>query len=450
MERLRSRIFFAGSAAVIIVVFKQKPANAIMKSSMMQEIAHEEDERVQKKLKTSVATSSNDDCSVMSGSDVEEDETESRKNIWQDWKEFLNNAQNNNYLPSLSPEKHGVIWYWLDLRRRSSLPEGLYTRMRYETTAIKQYNISNSYKEAIKNIIQSTNRNHMLKSIEILRSAEGSAVEKKALVDFFMLFGEEIYDDVGDTLSESEACLNNNLIKPCLQVCSRMLRNKKYDITYIPGEVELISMTERLSKQGLLDNRFKYYADGKVRINADKQEPLLLEVSSALGRATQDKIAFDHTKAMFGLLAILKTLACKYSHGSFESFKKIKIHFIHVHGHAIRHWTMMTPEPGVYIMTKEQKATIPVTINSMADDLTSYVRFHLNLTELLMETLDNIKELQREHRSQLQEVMINNEQISAETLLSSVVNPVIIRLNEGKHAKEVVDSPRSGSNSPQH
>lgn len=149
---------------------------------------------------------------------------------------------------------------------------------------------------------------------------------------FLCYSGEEIYDDVGDTLSESEACLNNNLIKPCLQVCSRMLRNKKYDITYIPGEVELISMTERLSKQGLLDNRFKYYADGKVRINADKQEPLLLEVSSALGRATQDKIAFDHTKAMFGLLAILKTLACKYSHGSFESFKKIKIHFIHVHG----------------------------------------------------------------------------------------------------------------------
>lgn len=40
----------------------------------------------------------------------------------------------------------------------------------------------------------------------------------------------------------------------------------------------------------------------------------------------------------------------------------------------------MTPEPGVYIMTKEQKATIPVNINSVADDLMSYVRFHLNLT----------------------------------------------------------------------
>ncbi|KAG0763947.1 hypothetical protein G6F16_007103 [Rhizopus arrhizus] len=184
--------------------------------------------------------------------------------------------------------------------------------MRYETTAIKQYNISNSYKKAIKNIIQSTNRNHMLESIEVLRSAEGSAVEKKALVDFFMLFCEEIYDDVGDTLSESEACLNSNLIKPCLQVCSRMLRNK-----------------------------------------------------------------------------------------------------------------------------------------NMADDLISYVRSHLNLTELLRETLDSIEGLQKEHRSQLQEVTINNEQISAETLLSSVVKPVIIRLNEGQHSKEVVDSPRSSSNSPQ-
>lgn len=114
-----------------------------------------------------------------------------------------------------------------------------------------------------------------------------------------------------------------------------MLRNQKYDIAYLPGEAELTSMTKRLSGQGLLDNRFKYYADGKIRTNTDKQEPLILEASSSLSRTSQDKIAFDYTKAMFGLLAILKTLACKYSHGSFESFKKIKVHFIHVHGNNV-------------------------------------------------------------------------------------------------------------------
>ncbi|KAG1151373.1 hypothetical protein G6F37_004828 [Rhizopus arrhizus] len=258
----------------------------------MQEVAHEENECVQK-LKTSVATVSNYDHSVMVESDIEEDETESRQNIWQVWKKFLNNAQNNNNLLPLSPEKHSVIWYGVDLRRCLYLPEGLYTRMRYETTAIKQYNISNNYKEVIKNIIQLTNRNQILESIEVLRSAECSAVEKKALVDFFLLFGEGIYDDVGDALFESEACFSSNLIKTCLKTYSHMLRNKG-------------------------------------------------------------------------------------------------------------HWTMMTPESGVYIMTKEQKATIPVNINSMTDDLISYVRFHLNLTELVTETLDSIEDLQKEHQSQIQ------------------------------------------------
>ncbi|KAI9470783.1 MAG: hypothetical protein EXX96DRAFT_491183, partial [Benjaminiella poitrasii] len=176
-------------------------------------------------------------------------------------------------------------------------------------------------------------------------------------------------------------------------------------------------------------------------------EPLILEVSSALDQATQGKIDFDHSKAMFGMLAVLKTVAGKYDYGSFESFTKIKIHFIHVYGnssHVIRHWTMRTPEPGVYVMTKEQRATIPVDIRNMTDELMQYVRLHLNLT-----TLDCMEELQKEHRTLLQEAMINNVQKPAETLLSSMINPSIIRLNEGKHTKEVEDSPRSCSSSPQ-
>lgn len=77
-----------------------------------------------------------------------------------------------------------------------------------------------------------------------------------------------------------------------------------------------------------------YHADGKIRINADKQEPLVLEVSLALDQATQEKIDFDHSKAMFGMLVILKTVAGKYNYSSFESFTKIKIHFIHVYGNS--------------------------------------------------------------------------------------------------------------------
>lgn len=60
-----------------------------------------------------------------------------------------------------------------------------------------------------------------------------------------------------------------------------------------------------------------------------------------------------------------------------------------------------------------------------------------------------MEELQKEHRTLLQEAMINSMQKPAETLLSAMINPSIIRLNEGKHAKEVEDSPRSCSSSPQ-
>lgn len=133
--------------------------------------------------------------------------------------------------------------------------------------------------------------------------------------------GEQIYDDVGETFTESEACLNSGLIEPSLKACVRMLRINGYDISYLPAEVELNSMTVQLTKEGLLDNRFKYNADGKIRINANKQEPLIVEVSSGLDQGTQEKIDFDHSKAMFGMLAVLKTIADKYNYGSFEDKK---------------------------------------------------------------------------------------------------------------------------------
>lgn len=59
-----------------------------------------------------------------------------------------------------------------------------------------------------------------------------------------------------------------------------------------------------------------------------------------------------------------------------------------------------------------------------------------------------MEELQKEHQFLLQEAMINNVQEPANKLLSFIINPSIIRLYEGKHAKEVEDRPRSCSNNP--
>ncbi|KAI9322925.1 hypothetical protein BX666DRAFT_670795 [Dichotomocladium elegans] len=48
-------------------------------------------------------------------------------------------------------------------------------------------------------------------------------------------------------------------------------------------------------------------------------------------KITKGKTSFDHHKAMFGLLASLRTIASLYKYASFDSFEQLKIHFIHTH-----------------------------------------------------------------------------------------------------------------------
>jgi hypothetical protein len=89
-------------------------------------------------------------------------------------------------------------------------------------------------------------------------------------------------------------------------------------------------MTSELEKEGQTDGRYKYYADGVLRVN--NLEFLIMEVSSAYDKAKSIKFTFDHYKTMFGVLSIMKHIASKYKYASFDIFKALKIHFIHAHG----------------------------------------------------------------------------------------------------------------------
>ncbi|KAL0135930.1 hypothetical protein V8B55DRAFT_1370118, partial [Mucor lusitanicus] len=93
---------------------------------------------------------------------------------------------------------------------------------------------------------------------------------------------------------------------------------------------------------------------------------MLSKVSSSYGENSKGKTSFDHHKAMFGLLAMTRTVASLYKYGSFETFSRLKLHFVHTHSKLIhtlfdsqfRHWTISTPVPGVYVMNKEQRVEV--------------------------------------------------------------------------------------------
>ncbi|KAI7880819.1 uncharacterized protein EV154DRAFT_540078 [Mucor mucedo] len=168
------------------------------------------------------------------------------------------------------------------------------------------------------------------------------------------------------------------------------------------------------------DGRYKYNADGTLIVNNFSAiEILLTEVSSGYGKNEAGKISFDHHKAMFGMLAMIRTVAQLCETASINTFAKLKIHFLHAHGTAIRHWSMSTQAPGIYIMIKEQRVDVPISFSEKDITILPFICFFKTLAG------------QRPQN------------------LSSIINPTIIRLNEGKHTSIVAEhGPMSVPNSP--
>lgn len=93
-------------------------------------------------------------------------------------------------------------------------------------------------------------------------------------------------------------------------------------------------MTQQLKASGLYkDNKFQYKADGLIKMYGIKKlEIVLLETSSRFDSKDKCKAGFDHHKGFFGSLSMLKTIADCFSLGTMESFKRVKVFFVHTAG----------------------------------------------------------------------------------------------------------------------
>lgn len=93
-------------------------------------------------------------------------------------------------------------------------------------------------------------------------------------------------------------------------------------------------MATQLRRQnGAMDDMEKYNADGIIRFEdmADV-ETLILETSGAYDEGSQRKGNFDSYKAMFGLTSMIKMAAEITPRASFETFSRLKLHFVHAQG----------------------------------------------------------------------------------------------------------------------
>ncbi|KAI7874026.1 hypothetical protein K492DRAFT_222835 [Lichtheimia hyalospora FSU 10163] len=140
---------------------------------------------------------------------------------------------------------------------------------------------------------------------------------------------------------------------------------------------------------------------------------------------------------MYGSVAMLKTIADLYKYASFECFKDLKLYFIHMHTKHIRLWSISSPSPGIFVMTREDKCGIPTAFNDDTHILLDYIRFGWSLKERIEKTLAKIDDLEEAHKVKMKEYRY--KKLPKDRDLSCLVNPAIIKITERVHACYFVD-----------
>ncbi|RCI03271.1 hypothetical protein CU098_011385 [Rhizopus stolonifer] len=237
-----------------------------------------------------------------------------------------------------------------------------------------------------------------------------------------------LFDGASENLSSSESCLRYYVIDPLLKACNEYLKDLGYNVTFYPGGTELKAMAVQLKDQDIIDKRLRYNTDGKILCNSIAAEVLLSEVPSAFAKNDKGKTRFDHYKAIFGFLMMLRTLARKYKYASFNSFKNSKFYFIHTYNHIIRHWNF----------ERKSECVIP------------FMNFTISLGVSLVETMNALSVLSKGYDKVLKKTYFGIDEggtyDNTHVSLLEFVSPVLVRLNENKHKYKVAEEgPQSPS-----
>ncbi|KAI7858097.1 hypothetical protein BDC45DRAFT_434229 [Circinella umbellata] len=244
----------------------------------------------------------------------------------------------------------------------------------------------------------------------------------------------DIYQAEAD-LSHSETMMNELITRPSLKFALCAISGDTRGLGFFPREEQLLSMTKQLKNNNTqYDERLCYKSDAKTGGN---MELVLLETSNSYDDTTNKKVNFDFHKGMFGTVAMLKTIADKYNYASFDSFKKLKLYFIHAHTKHLRLWSISCPVPNLFVINREDKCSIPVSFNDDTKNLFDYIGFMWTLKERIEETLLTIGVIELAHKEYMKEYRY--KPLLSEMNLSNRVDPSIVEITERVHASYFVE-----------
>ncbi|KAG2224802.1 hypothetical protein INT45_005326 [Circinella minor] len=374
-------------------------------------------------------------------------EQEDLPQVWEEPSDVVGSEENwcrygkhgRNLLMDM-PELYGVCWCGQGVKKRENIPIDLYQGIQEQVVTTFGSQIYQYFEEAIDVVLDAKSiedTDLAVESFPVVKIADELRYKGLFVKEILSPLAKEVYTSVTD-IEESESSWNVAVLYPMMKACARYISLAKgRAITFVPGEAPLQAMTNI----GVATTKAPYNADGILRVsNLDKAEICLLETSSAYNKAGRAKISFDHHKAMFALLAMIKNTAQNFQYATYDELKKMKFIFIHAHGDAIRIWSLSSPEPGVYIMNKELKMPSPKDFYKKVDHMNTFMEGSWKLVTLLTDAIDALDEIDEAHKRNLKKVRKNQKLTS----LSVLVEPTIKKMSERQHATIVTeDGPMS-------
>ncbi|KAL9551135.1 hypothetical protein PS6_005149 [Mucor atramentarius] len=265
-----------------------------------------------------------DESDASNESDVE------NGSIWKDWLKFLDEKEKDFH--PFSPVSHRIVRCGKGISPRPYLNRALYNR-HLATFQSENHALPSDCVVYMNSVIDSEDLAYFKAA---MKSIPSDCVESEIAVEFLEdIFraayrGYSTFQDVND----GESTFDDLFIYPYLVAVSKAVQPHSCKADFKVGETCLQSMSRQLKALGLETNdKNQYKADGLIKLYGFKKlEVLLLETSGSHENNDKVKINFDHHKAIFGVLAMLKTIADEFRFASVKTFQHLKLYFVHAAG----------------------------------------------------------------------------------------------------------------------
>ncbi|KAI8097849.1 uncharacterized protein B0P05DRAFT_601512 [Gilbertella persicaria] len=358
-------------------------------------------------------------------------EEEADPSVWVDWLKFLKNHENAFH--PYSPEANNIIRSGIGISPKPYLDRDIYRR-HMQRRAEMPDSIPQAFHQYIDKYIESNDIMQAKKQIEaltlyLLTNEDNRHITANLkLLEQLLQQVQKSYESYID-YNSSEDAFNQLFIWPYLDVISKSIFIHNCKADFAQGQPILKTMSRQLKKSNLyVDDKCQYKSDGLVKLFGFKElEVLVLETSGNFINKDKSKINFDHHKAVFGNLSMLKNIADDYAFASIEQFLKVKVFFIQAADTELHLWSVCYKKEGIFDLWRECYLQIMPDFQDKQDFVPSLIQFFWQLKHTVEESVSSIASLIEEHSTTKAKYRYSNER---PVLLNEVISPIILKLTK--------------------